>query len=415
VEEILPGCLPSSGAKMTFGQAWIKIVTAAKKRPTRSGTGWIEVDRIKSELKQFNAWMETFLPTVEKRANELLKEFVPWTKMKLTWTSGTSYDSAKKRGEKLANGSVRLQMIVRDGDPLKKPSEFLNEARLTAIGLCLYLAGMSQSIPPKRADGSTYPRLLVLDDVLLSLDMAHRQPLLKILKSDSFKDWQILLLTHDRAWYEIAKQQLEGWAHHELFAQQVGDYEQPVLQPDRPHLERARAFISPPPESGLPVDLKAAAVHLRTEFELILKTACEGLQLPVPFRRNARDVNANLLWSALQKAELDPFPLKVKIENKKGEKVEFWRSGKSRKVVPEPLQQRVGFALSWVLNPLSHSESIERHSREVKDAPDALEGLSVVVQEAIAQKGQHEALARSTLLSALIQKPETVDDVTYDI
>jgi chromosome condensin MukBEF ATPase and DNA-binding subunit MukB len=84
-------------------------------------------------------------------------------------------------------------------------------------------------------------------------------------------------------------------------------------------------------------------------------------------------------------------------------------------VVPEPLQQRVGFALSWVLNPLSHSESIERHSREVKDAPDALEGLSVVVQEAIAQKGQHEALARSTLLSALIQKPETVDDVTYDI
>ena len=101
------------------------------------------------------------------------------------------------------------------------------------------LAGLSQSIPPRRADSSPYPRLLISDDVLLSLDMAHRQPLLELLKSRDSDDWQILLLTHDRAWYEIAKQQLgDGWAHYELYAQRVGDYEQPLVQPDLSHVDR---------------------------------------------------------------------------------------------------------------------------------------------------------------------------------
>ncbi len=61
--------------------------------------------------------------------------------------------------------------------------------------------------------------------MLLSLEMTHRLPLLKLLKNDDFKDWQILLMTYDRAWYEIGKQQLEGWAYHELFTQSVGNHD----------------------------------------------------------------------------------------------------------------------------------------------------------------------------------------------
>jgi len=293
--------------------------------------------------------------------------------------------------------------MVDRGAPLTKPSEFLNEARLTAIGLCLYLAGMSQSIPPKRTDGSAYPRLLVLDDVLLSLDMVHRLPLLELLRAREFADWQILLLTHHRAWYEIAKQQLEDWARQELFVQQVGDYQQPLLAPDDSHLDRARAFLSPAAASGQGPDFKAAAVHLRTEFELILKKACESLQLAVPFRRNPRDVTANSLWGVLQNAELPTFPAKVSIESK-GKKIEFWRKGKPSRVLSEPLRNRINFALSWVLNPLSHSETVDRYSVEVKAAPAALEELSSAVDQAIAEKQLRDAIARSTLLSTLVKK-----------
>jgi energy-coupling factor transporter ATP-binding protein EcfA2 len=416
VEEIVPGCLPPAGGAETFGELWAQITDAAETRPTRTTYRWPEVDELEDDISNFNDSLKTFLEKIQSLTNDLLKAFTPTTSVVLDWKGGATYRSAA-RGTKFWNGSVRMSMADRGGDALKNPSEFLNEARLTAIGLCLYLAGMSQSIPPKRTDGSTYPRLLVLDDVLLSLDMMHRQPLLKILSGDKFKEWQIFLLTHDRAWYEIAKQRLGDWAHYELFAQQVGDYEQPILQPDQPHLDRARMFISPPAGSGVPVDLKAAAVHLRTEFELILKRACEGLALKVPFRRNPREVNANGLWSALHAAELAAFPVRVEVSNKAGEKVRFWRSEKPRKVVYDELRDRVSFALSWVLNPLSHSETIERYRDEIQDAVGALEELSRVVSEGIAKKSVQESLARSTLLRTLLQKKPPVGEIpqTHEI
>src|SRR5205807_7679724 len=63
----------------------------------------------------------------------------------LAWSGGAHYSSLS-RGNKFSHGRVELRMSDRDGKPLEKPAEFLNEARVSAIGLCLYLAGMSRSI-----------------------------------------------------------------------------------------------------------------------------------------------------------------------------------------------------------------------------------------------------------------------------
>lgn len=55
------------------------------------------------------------------------------------------------------------------------------------------------------------PGIMVLDDVLIGLDLSHRLPLLTLLKEE-FGDWQLLLLTHDRTWYDLAQLEtaLEG-------------------------------------------------------------------------------------------------------------------------------------------------------------------------------------------------------------
>ena len=45
------------------------------------------------------------------------------------------------------------------------------------------------------------------------------------------------------------------------------------------------------------------------------------------------------------------------------------------RIVPEDIAERVAHALSWVLNPLSHSETIERHRGEMLDAVFALDEL----------------------------------------
>jgi hypothetical protein len=288
-------------------------------------------------------------------------------------------------------------MIDRGAEPLKKPAEFLNEARLTAIGLCLYLAGMSKSIPPKRADGSTYPRILLLDDVLLSLDMAHRLPLLKLLRDRTFAGWQILLLTHDRAWYEIAKQQLEGWSHCELFAQRVGDYDQPMLRDDQDCLSTAIDHLT----AG---DVKAAAVYLRTEFEQVLKWGCQQLGLSVKYNPDPRKIPASDFWAALKSATLDKIPAIGRVIDSKGRSIWWQPPPAATRVVSVALEKQVEHALKWILNPLSHSESVNRYRAEIEDAIFVINDLEREVREALVMRQAGPVALREMLLSLLLTK-----------
>lgn len=393
VEEILPSCLPDSGGTETFGQAWGRITSAAANNPTRNAPTRDAVVRLQTRIKTFNDTLQSFLATLETRANDFLKEFVPWTSLVLEWGTGAAYNPSSHK-DKFVFGSIKLKMKDRGGEPLKNPSEFLNEARMTAIGLCLYLAGMSQSIPPRRSDGSSYPRLLVLDDVLLSLDMVHRMPLLKLLKNDCFGDWQIFLLTHDRAWYEMSKQHLEGWAHHELFAQRVGDYEQPLLREDQDHLLQAIDFL----HVG---HVKAAAVHMRTKFELVLKWACHELDLAVKYNPDLRKVPASDFWAAVNGASFEKIPPVVRRKNSASQ-LHWWQPKPYfMPVVPVELKDRVTKALRWVLNPLSHSESADHYRPEIEDAIFAVNDLEIAVREAIAMRHAGPVLLREMLLSLL--------------
>lgn len=402
VEQILPGCLPSTGVTETFGQAWAEITDAAATNPTRTSYRWQEVDDLEYDVNAFNASLKTFIGNIESRANEFLKEFTPWTSVVLEWIGGANYNSSSRRN-KFSHGSVKLKMKDRGNAPLKSPSEFLNEARLTAVGLCIYLAGMSQSVPPRRANGSTYPRLLILDDVLLSLDMSHRLPLLKLLKSSSFKDWQILLLTHDRAWYEVAKQQLEGWAHHELFTQRVGDYDQPVLREDQDHLMQAIDFL----EQGY---VKAAAVHVRTKFELVLKWACQELRLAVKYNPDPRKVPASDYWEAVNGAKFEQIP-NVGCSWDAGGKRHWWQPApKEKRVVSIDLASRITHALSWVMNPLSHSQSVDRYRPEIEDAIFAVNDLESAIREAIAMKQAGPSVLREMLLSMMAGRAATLPE-----
>jgi hypothetical protein len=211
-----------------------------------------------------------------------------------------------------------------------------------------------------------------LDDVLLSLDMTHRRPLLGVL-TEFFGDWQVFVLTHDRAWYELARQILpqNQWKFAELFAVRVGDYQQPVELDDPGHLARARRFL----QEGY---VKAAAVHVRTEFELILKRACEELRLKVPYKADSRDLTLGDMWDVVKNVSKDCH-ICGRIEGGFGGTAGRWKPNRKDEflLIPELLAERVSLALSWVLNPLSHSETIERYRVEVDDAIDAVGELSI--------------------------------------
>ena len=123
----------------------------------------------------------------------------------------------------------------------------------------VYLAGLLISVPST----TTEPKLLVLDDVLVGLDMANRIPVLNILE-EYFSDWQIMLLTHDRVWYEMVQVNMasQDWLEYELWL--GADGVTPLYRPRQSgpdfFLERAKRHV-------VDNDDRAAAVYARAAFE----------------------------------------------------------------------------------------------------------------------------------------------------
>jgi len=80
------------------------------------------------------------------------------------------------------------------------PGAYHSEGHQDGMGVCLYFALM------KRLLGEGF-RFAVLDDVVMSVDQAHRKQFCKLLKM-RFPDTQFIITTHDKVW---AKQmQMEG-------------------------------------------------------------------------------------------------------------------------------------------------------------------------------------------------------------
>jgi hypothetical protein len=95
-------------------------------------------------------------------------------------------------------GSLSLtgEFHGRRGDP----RGYYSEGHLDSLGLCLFLA-------IRRLHHDQHPELnlLVLDDVLHSVDGEHRLRTAKLIIKE-FSDHQIVVTTHDRIWFENLKQ-----------------------------------------------------------------------------------------------------------------------------------------------------------------------------------------------------------------
>ncbi|SDB07949.1 RecF/RecN/SMC N terminal domain-containing protein [Desulfonatronum thiosulfatophilum] len=99
-----------------------------------------------------------------------------------------------KPTSRAATGGLRLAIQFLGLANSKDPRAFLSEGHLDSLGLCLFLAAVRIFNPPGT--------LLVLDDVLTSIDKEHRRRVGELLFTE-FKDFQIILTTHDDHWNEL--------------------------------------------------------------------------------------------------------------------------------------------------------------------------------------------------------------------
>lgn len=249
------------------------------------------------------------------------------------------------------------------GKTIDHPQLFLNEARLTALALAIFLGAASLTLksPTAGADGTVKVRLLVLDDVLIGLDLSNRLPVLKVL-SEEFSGWQIMLMTYDRQWYELAKEHFphDGWISKRMTAKKMPQgWELPVLLDDNDYLEQAWGHM----QAG---DHAAAAVYLRTAFEATLQKFCEHRQLAIPFRRDARDYTTEDYWPLVRSYVLK----------------------KNHLLVEMPLADEIKVCRRYVLNPLCHNDPGRPTREEVRNAYSAINRLTVLLDRQLAWRNE---------------------------
>jgi energy-coupling factor transporter ATP-binding protein EcfA2 len=153
-------------------------------------------------------------------------------------------DTAVEREWRNENDDLRIILSVEIRKPGKspvthfRPQSFLNEAQLTRIALAVRLGALLT-----RAQNSEM-KLLCLDDLLISLDMANRKHVLDWLFGEGgryCREYQIICLTHDRELYRmlrhyIAKPEAGEWKIFEL----VNNEYYPTPQPSLAALLRPR-------------------------------------------------------------------------------------------------------------------------------------------------------------------------------
>jgi hypothetical protein len=240
--------------------------------------------------------------------------------------------------------------------------EVLNEARLTALALAMFFAAvrLQDQIPyiAGAGDPDEPARLLVLDDILIGLDYAHRIPVLEIIQHEFAKDrrYQVVLLTHDRVWFDVCRLQVEGkdWKPIELYARR-GKGPDGSDFPERKDsaanlLERARFFLDDCHE------LPAAANYTRSALETALRSICEKRHVPIPFHRNPEKLMAETFISALRNEKLH-----------KGGK---WY------LIPLSAQSQLRALRSTVLNALSHFNPTTITEPEIRKAIALAEKLT---------------------------------------
>lgn len=183
-----------TGATSTFSQRWSQLqdclLVKSKTRKTKNHKKGL------ADLQIFESDLRITLDRVFADVNNMLHTYFPhfglvvqFELTHMTVTYGRGHANWR------INKGFTLK-VTKDGTTIDNYRMVLNEARLSAISICLYLA--SNKLIPKNE-----LKLLLLDDIFIGIDSSNRLPFLRLL-SDQFASYQIILLTYDRNWYNLA-------------------------------------------------------------------------------------------------------------------------------------------------------------------------------------------------------------------
>lgn len=347
---------PHNGKGETLVELWQRVRNRPYHKPLRES----DKTEIRALCSSINGALDGAIKALLPIANQFLVE-LGWgeVSLKSLQLAGLNFKDARLVRDRRLLGEKITPVLEFLGQELPKPQNFLNEARLSALALAIYFAGRdlcARTLQPLT------PRLMVLDDVLIGLDQSNRLPVLDVI-SKRFSDWQIILLTHDRVWFEMARMHLQpesDWTNIEMFeGKEPSGGVRPIIRPENTdavteNIAKARSFHANH-------EYPAATVHARMAFELVLKKVCDKKSIPVRFHIEPRQLTTDELLTAFER----------------------WLSEPARSAIKpnvDPAISSIKMYRKVVLNPFSHSTPVTLAANEVLGAIDAVDTLKTAIQ-----------------------------------
>ncbi len=196
--------------------------------------------RISKAIQELRKW-ETHINT---RGNEILKTELGYKniefniKVKL---SKNFHITRRKYIPPVIGLWLSIPSYEGNIDKVHRLHSFLNEAKLTGISLAMRFAVLE-----KRTTDAEI-KLLVLDDLMISLDMNNRNKVIDFVFKNYLSKYQVFFLTHDKSLFDFVQLKIEEWdkkGNWEIKEMYAGNTGKPVLLEDNlEYIQRAKVYF----------------------------------------------------------------------------------------------------------------------------------------------------------------------------
>jgi hypothetical protein len=334
----------------------------------RSKMHEVPYKQFKLAVDKFNLEFNFYLNRITESVNEYLKLFEQPFSLSFNYMNVCldpfEPGSTTKRRRGVFPPGVLLRIkynntnIATDKQQLSRPHTFLNEAKLTTIALSIRFAMIDEKLNTSSLVDEDSCNLLVLDDLLISLDMSNRDKVLNIILSN-FQNYQMLIFTHDKHFFELTKHKIgrtetsDNWKFLEMYECEKEGIPQPLLMDSKSYLEKAEYYF-------YKKEYEVAGNFLRKEAELFCQ---EFLPRKLHFTSDFMLQTLNGLITASK---------------------EYARSNGIETTLFEALDGHRKF----VLNPTSHdSYDVPKYNSEVGDCLQTMKELRKIKFDKIFNKG----------------------------
>jgi hypothetical protein len=185
--------------------------------------------------------------------------------IKLAVTTSPFFSGTQLGDSKFVPPEIGFGILV-NGQEIKRPQSYLNEAKLTQLALSVRFAASLVNL--NQAD----LKLLVLDDLLVSLDMSNRMKVVEIVLSETFDPYQKIILTHDLGFFREFRRRIGNLHSQWHFVRLHGNAAENIQAlREKSDIEKAEDYLNGH-------DIEEAAVFLRKAAEDVARRYREWVE-----------------------------------------------------------------------------------------------------------------------------------------